>query len=116
MRRREMRALSFGRRSATAILIGAPIVAFIYVHVRAQVVFGGVELGMHRAEIVEHLGRPRRVERQMIFCAPYFPWTGDCPGPREGGEFLFYKFGIDRWIVVGLDREDTVWFKALGDT
>lgn len=104
-----------GRRWLIAC-VGAVLAAFVYVHVRAYISYAGVELGMSRDAVLAHLGEPRRVEQQMIFCAPYFPWTGDCPGPRPESEFLFFKFGIDRWIVVGCDRSGTVWFKTLGDT
>lgn len=98
------------------IVIVSVLVAFVYMHVRSYIVFAGVELGMSRSELVAHLGPPGRVEERMIFCAPYFPWTGECAQPLPGGEFLFFKFGIDRWIVTGVDRAGVVWFKTLGDT
>lgn len=98
------------------IVIAAVILAFVYVHVRSHIIYAGVEIGMDRRALTDHLGPPRRVEQHLIFCAPYFPWSGDCAEQRTGGEFLFFKFGIDRWIVTGLDSAGIVWFKTLGDT
>ena len=106
------------RRKLTlpTVVVGTVILGFVYVHVRSHLIYAGVDIGMDRAALVAHLGAPRRVEQKMIFCAPYFPWNGDCAEPRPGGEFLFFKFGIDRWIVAGLDSSGIVWFKTLGDT
>ncbi len=99
-----------------SLVVAAVLLAFVYVHIRAYIVFAGVDIGMSRAALLEQLGQPRRIEQDLIFCAPYFPWTGECPVPRAGGEFLYFKFGIDRWIVTGLDPAGIVWFKTLGDT
>jgi len=97
-------------------LIGAVAGAFLYVHIRARILYAGVDIGMSRAAVVEHLGQPRRVESEIIFCAPYMPWSGACPGRRPGTEFLYFKFGIDRWIIVGVGLDGAVWFKTLGDS
>ncbi|HCU89579.1 MAG TPA: hypothetical protein DGR97_06540 [Gammaproteobacteria bacterium] len=91
------------------------ISVFVYVHLRSYIFYHGVEIGMEREALIDHLGPPRRGEQRLIFCAPYFPWTGDCVEARQGGEFLFFKFGIDRWIVAGLDSAGVVWFRTLGD-
>ena len=99
-----------------SLVVAAVILAFVYVHIRAYIVFAGVDIGMSRAALLEQLGQPQRIEQELIFCEPYFPWTGKCPAPRSGEEFLYFKFGIDRWIVTGLDRAGVVWFKTLGDT
>ena len=77
-------------------LIAALPLAFVYIRVRAPIVFHGVEIGMSRAEVIEHLGNSVRTEREMIFCAQYFPWSGACPRASQISEFFFYKFGIDR--------------------
>ncbi len=98
------------------IVVGTVVLAFVYVHVRSHIIYAGVEIGMDRQALTAHLGPPRRVEQRLIFCAPYFPWSGECVDPRPGGEFLFFKFGIDRWIVTGVDSAGIVWFKTLGDT
>ena len=105
-----------GLLTLPAVVVAAVILGFIYMHVRSYIAYAGVDVGMSRSELVDHLGEPRRVEQQMIFCAPYFPWTGECVQPLPGGEFLYFKFGIDRWIVTGLDGTGIVWFKTLGDT
>ena len=103
-------------RLVPMILIGALAGTFIYAHIRARILYAGVEIGMSRTAVIEHLGQPRRVESEILFCAPYMPWSGECPGPRPGTEFLHFKFGIDRWIIVGVEQTGTVWFKTLGDT
>jgi hypothetical protein len=99
-----------------SLVVAAVLLAFVYVHIRAYIVFAGVDIGMSRVALLEQVGQPRRIEKELIFCEPYFPWTGECPPPRSGGEFLYFKFGIDRWIVTGLDRAGIVWCKTLGDT
>ena len=88
----------------------------MYIHVRAPIVFNGVEIGMSRAEVIEHLGNSVRTEREMIFCAHYFLWSGACPRVSQISEFFFYKFGIDRWIVVGFDERSIFIFRIMGDT
>jgi len=88
----------------------------VYIHVRAPIVFRGVVIGMSRADVMEHLGNPVRTEREMIFCAQYFPWSGACPRAPQISEFFFYKFGIDRWIVVEFDERSILIFRTMGDT
>ena len=100
------------------LALGAVVVvvaAFIYVHLRAHLRYGGLELGMTRAAVIAHLGQPRRIDSSLLFCAPYVDWSGQCPPTRAGAQFLHYKFGIDRWIIVGIDETQRVWFLTIGD-
>jgi len=98
------------------VLVFVVLAAFVYVHVRAQIQYSRIETGMTRTEVVERLGSPRRETPELIFCHPNIPWSGDCPESPPGGKFLYFKYGIDRWVVVGIDARSVVWFKTLGDT
>tara|TARA_R110002096_G_scaffold22675_31_gene72822 strand:+ start:136 stop:465 length:330 start_codon:yes stop_codon:yes gene_type:complete len=89
---------------------------FVWAHVRAHVEYARIEHGMKRSEVIRRLGEPRRTAADLVFCVTTVRWTGKCPGPEFGGSFLYYKYGVARWVIVGIDRTGSVGFKTLGDT
>lgn len=89
--------------------------AFIYLHVRARVAFSRLSLGMPEATLVARLGEPAHREAHHLFCAPYQSWSGECPRPEAALRFLHFRYGVDRWIVVGIDAARRVSFLSLGD-
>ena len=92
------------------------VALFVFVHVRAHLLYARIETGQSLATVIEILGEPRRREPSLIFCAPYFPWDGECPDTAGITGFIFFKVGIDRWIVVGVDDTERVIFRTMGDT
>lgn len=92
------------------------VAAFAWVHVRAQLEYSRIEHGMSRAEVVSRLGKPRRTDATLVFCMPTVRWTGTCPGAGFDGTYLYYKYGVARWVIVGIDADGFVRFKTLGDT
>ena len=83
---------------------------------RARVEFARIDHGMTRAEVLARLGEPRRTASDLIFCTATIRWTGECPAVRDGSSFLYYKYGVARWLIIGISEAGTVWFKTLGDT
>ena len=98
------------------LVIAAVLCAFIYVHIRARLDYARLDLGMSADVISDLLGEPDRRESQMIFCAAYLPWSGECPEPGTASHYWYFKYGIDRWIVIGFGDDERVQFKTLGDT
>lgn len=104
------------QRYSPALFIAAIIGAFVWAHVRAHVEYARIELGMTRAEVLARLGEPRRTDDELIFCVATVRWTGQCPASPARGSFLYYKYGVSRWLIVGIDDSGVVWFRTLGDT
>jgi hypothetical protein len=98
------------------LFVAAVIGAFVWAHVRAHVEYARIERGMTRAQVVARLGEPRRTASVVLFCDATIRWTGECPAPRAGSAFLYYKYGVARWVIVGIDDTGIVWFRTLGDT
>lgn len=114
-----------------------PILALVYVHAAAHIMFYRIELGMHEREVERIYGAPDKNEATMIFCERIFEWSGECPpdssldsdpnadpdadqDPAKGlaqqplSSYQFFKKGIDRWVVIGFDSEHRVAFKTIG--
>jgi len=77
---------------------------------------GSIENGMTRAEVVRELGEPRLELKELGFCSNG-AWLGDCAAARQSGAvvYLLWKYGIDTYFVIGLDRESRVVFHDMGD-
>ena len=101
------------RRWPLSIIVGLPIVAFVYVHLESHIVYHRIDLGMSGAAVTKRFGAPDRRESSMLFCEKIFSWSGECP-ENEHHQYRFFRTGIDRWVVVGLDREGVVRFKTMG--
>ena len=106
----------FVRRRTGAIALSLAIAVFAIVHLRSYLLYARIEIGQPAARVIEVLGKPRRRDAEMIFCHDYVPWSGACPEHRPDIEYWFFKFGIARWIVVGIDADGRVSFKTMGDT
>ena len=75
-----------------------------------------IENGMTRAEVVRELGEPRLELEELGFCSND-TWLGDCEAARQSGavSYLVWKYGIDTYFVIGLDRDSRVVFHDMGD-
>lgn len=75
-----------------------------------------IENGMSRAEVIEEPGEPRLELEEPGFCKDD-SWPGDCEAARQSGavRYLLWKFGIDTYFVIGLDKDSRVVFHARGD-
>ena len=75
-----------------------------------------LETGMTRSEVVKELGEPRLDLEELGFCE-HDDWLGDCEAARQSGavQFLVWKYGIDTYLVVGLDKGGRVVFYDIGD-
>lgn len=104
------------RRYSPMILLTAIAVAFVWVHIRAKVEYGRLEYGMTRTQVIARLGEPRRTAGKLVFCMATVRWTGACPEGAFDGTYLYYKYGVARWVIVGVDARGIVRFKTLGDT
>ena len=110
------RLARFWRRRSPALFLVAIVAAFTWVHVRAGFEYSRIELGMDRTEVIALLGEPRRVGGELVFCMTSVQWSGECPDTGVAGTYLYYKYGVARWVIVGADARDIVTFKTLGDT
>lgn len=104
------------RRYSPVVLLTGVVAGFVWVHVRAEVEYGRIEYGMTRAQVFSRLGEPRRSADNLVFCMATVRWTGTCPETEFDGSYLYYKYGVARWVIVGLDEHGIVRFKTLGDT
>lgn len=104
------------RRFSPVVFVVGVVAVFAWVHVRAELEYGRIEYGMTRAEVLSRLGEPRRTADDLVFCMATVRWTGECPGAEFAGSYLYYKYGVARWVIVGLDERGIVGFKTLGDT
>ena len=75
-----------------------------------------IENGMTRAEVVAELGEPRLEMEELGICTDD-AWLGDCEAARQSGAviYLLWKYGIDTYFIIGLDRADRVVFHDMGD-
>ncbi|MEN8108493.1 MAG: hypothetical protein ABFS22_10865 [Pseudomonadota bacterium] len=75
-----------------------------------------VENGMTRVEVVKELGEPRLELEELGFCKDD-AWLGDCVAARQSGAvcYLIWKYGIDTYFVIGLDKDDRVVFHDMED-
>ena len=75
-----------------------------------------IETGMPRAGVVAALGEPRLELEELGFCE-HDDWLGDCEAARQSGamRYLVWKYGIDTYLVVGLDKDGRVVFYDIGD-
>lgn len=101
------------RRWPLSIIVALPVMAFVYVHFESHIVYHRIDLGMSGDSLSKRFGTPDRRESSMLFCEKIFQWTGECP-EYQHHEYRFFRTGIDRWVVVGLDRDGLVRFKTLG--
>ena len=96
-----------------AILILVMLVLSFY---RQHRIMQFIEPGMTRAEIVDELGEPRLVLEELGICLND-TWLGDCEAARLSGavRYLVWKYGIDTYLVVGIDGDSRVVFHDIGD-
>lgn len=83
---------------------------------RQELLKRSIERGMTRAEVVAELGKPRLELEELGFCSNG-SWLGDCEAARQSGavRYLVWKYGIDTYFVVGLDKDARVVFHDMGD-
>lgn len=90
-----------------------PLLVLVIIHLESYAFFHWISLGIKAEQLPSLLGEPDRTERTMLFCDGIFSWTGDCPQIAHT-EYRFYRTGIDRWVVVGIDEHGIVAFKSIG--
>ena len=96
-----------------SVVIGLPVLAFIYIHAESHILYHRISLGMSEFELVDKFGPGDRQEPTMLFCERIFHWTGECPD-NPLNSYRFYRTGIDRWVVVGFDQHGAAAFKSIG--
>ena len=96
-----------------AILIFAALALSFYQQWQVR---NSVENGMTRVEVVKELGKPRLELEELGFCKDD-AWLGDCAAARQSGAvyYLIWKYGIDTYFVIGLDKDNRVVFHDMGD-
>ena len=83
---------------------------------RQSQMMDSIETGMTRTEVVAELGEPRLELEELGFCE-HDDWLGDCEAAQQSGavHYLVWKYGIDTYLVVGLDKDGRVVFYDIGD-
>ena len=95
------------------LIIGSIVISLAYQSIQQA----RIDIGMPMIEVVEILGEPRLQVEELDMCKNG-AWYGDCEGALSSGSvrYLIWKYGVDSYYVVGLNKASKVAFRGAGDT
>ncbi len=96
----------------------AVLVAVVLYAIYPAIVESQLEIGMNKSVVLSTVGKePLWEQSQLELCSEH-QWHGSCEAALQSNaaHYLVWKLGIDTYLVVGLDENQNLVFKGVGDT